>query len=107
MILQVLVNLCANASRHMNGGAVSVTVKQSGDMAEFTVADTGEGIDPELLPHIFERGVSGDGKSGLGLPICKEVIESFGGEISIESEQGVGTRVIFTLPFSEIGEVEL
>lgn len=106
MILQVLVNLCVNANRHMAGGMVTVTIGRTGNMAEFNVVDDGEGMEPELLSHVFERGVSGDGESGLGLPICKEVVESFGGEIRIESEPGKGTRVTFGLPLSETGEVK-
>jgi len=69
------------------------------------VSDTGVGIEAERLPHIFERYVkkekSGGGQdtgTGLGLYICKHIIEQHGGTIRIESEKGHGTSVFFTLP---------
>jgi signal transduction histidine kinase len=62
-----------------------------------TVKDNGSGIAPELLPHVFERGVT-KGGSGVGLFLCKTVVESHGGIIQIESEEGAGTAVTFTLP---------
>jgi signal transduction histidine kinase len=63
------------------------------------VADTGTGIELGLLPRIFKRGVSGEkGGQGLGLSICKEIIDSHGGEIAIASEAGKGAAVRFTLP---------
>lgn len=68
-----------------------------------TLKDTGTGIMPKLLPRVFERGVSGSESTGVGLPICKEIIEAHGGTISIESEKG--TTVTFTIPVYE-GEVE-
>lgn len=64
-----------------------------------TVEDTGTGIPPEELEHIFERFVSGFSHgSGLGLPICKELMEQMGGTIEISSEVGLGTTVWLTLP---------
>jgi signal transduction histidine kinase len=100
MMVQVLVNLCVNANRHTHSGKVSITVQQEREMVVFYVEDDGEGIEPSLLSNIFERGVSGDGETGLGLAICKEVVEAYGGEIEIESEPGVGTRVWFLIPVS-------
>lgn len=73
-------------------------------MAVLQVEDKGDGIDPALLTRVFERGVSGDGGSGLGLSICKDVVEAHGGKIEVESEAGAGTRVSFTLPLSDKGE---
>jgi len=61
------------------------------------VKDTGTGIPPELLPHVFERGVS-DGGTGLGLAICKNSIEAHGGTIGIDSRPGEGTIVWFSIP---------
>lgn len=98
-IAQVLVNLCVNANRHTKRGEIAIVATPApGGMVAFTVTDNGEGIDEALLPVIFMRGVSGDGKSGLGLAICKEAVEGHGGKISIESQPGMGTRVAFTLP---------
>ena len=65
-----------------------------------TVKDTGDGISAELLPRVFERGVSAGG-TGFGLYLCKTVVESHGGRIWIESEPGSGTTVSLALPTYE------
>ena len=62
-----------------------------------TVEDTGSGIDPETLPHIFEKGYSGDGRSGLGLAICREAVESHGGRLEVERTGLEGTVFAFTV----------
>jgi two-component system sensor histidine kinase VicK len=72
--------------------------------ASVTVEDQAGGIPDEDLPHLFERFYSGRGSSGgfgLGLPICKDLVERMGGEISIRSEKGVGTSVRIGLPEAE------
>ena len=66
-----------------------------------TVEDRAGGIPEEDLPHLFERyysGKSSSGGFGLGLPICKDLVERMGGEISVRSEGGVGTCVRIELP---------
>ncbi|MCL2170082.1 MAG: sensor histidine kinase [Defluviitaleaceae bacterium] len=100
MLIQVLFNLIGNANRHVKGGTIRLSAKAEDDMVFFVIADKGTGISPDILAKVFERGVSSDGSSGLGLSICKEAIESHGGTISVESEQGEagGTMVTFTLP---------
>lgn len=104
MIIQVLLNLTVNACRHTRNGTVlfnaqcTIHNSQLRDSVTITVEDNGSGIAPELLPHVFERRVSGDGGNGLGLAICKDAVESHGGEISIENIPGGGTWVTFTLP---------
>lgn len=105
-IFQTLVNLITNANRHTREGNIQLKVqaepgKTNCDRMMITVSDDGDGIDPNLMPHIFERRVSGDGSSGLGLAICKEIVEENGGEIWIESNYGKGTNVCFTLPCSK------
>ena len=103
---RVLVNLLGNAARHTQGGVISVTAQEVDGTVCVTVADTGEGIPPELMPELFERFKTGKenargGKNtgtGLGLFICKYIVEGHGGEIRVESEPGAGTRVSFTLP---------
>lgn len=105
-IFQTLVNLIINANRHTKEGMIQLKVRGKPDDTNYdfmvmTVSDDGEGIEPELLPHLFQRGVSGDGSSGLGLAICKEIIEENGGEIWVESNKGKGTTVCFTLPCSK------
>jgi signal transduction histidine kinase len=62
------------------------------------VNDTGEGMPADILPEIFKRGISYSDGTGIGLPICKEIIEAHGGTIVLSSEPGEGTRVTFTVP---------
>ena len=86
--------------------AVNDAVNDAGAGAGFVtvfVKDNGTGITPELLPHVFERGVS-DGGTGLGLSISKNSIEAHGGTIGIESKPGEGTMVWFSIPACANGE---
>lgn len=104
-IWSVLDNLVYNALRHTPvGGSISVCAQRRGGLVALCVADTGEGIPPEHLPHIFERFYKvstdrgeKDGSSGLGLYIVRTVTEAMGGTVSVESEPGRGT--LFTLLF--------
>jgi len=96
-------NLVHNALKHTLAGTVSVTV--TGDAARqavrFRVTDTGEGITPEALPQIFDRfsrGVSASGGFGLGLFIVKRFAEALGGEVSVESIAGQGSRFEAIVP---------
>jgi two-component system sensor histidine kinase BaeS len=100
-IRSVVANLLSNAIRHtLSGGSVRVKVAGSGDTQTVTVADTGEGISPELLPHVFERFVKGANSngSGLGLAIAHDIVTAHGGKLEIESAAGSGTTVRLTLP---------
>jgi signal transduction histidine kinase len=97
LLAQVLANLLQNAGTHTENGKISLRAAMRESEIEVTVRDTGSGIAPELLPRVFERGVS-DGGTGFGLYLCKTVIESHGGRIEIESELGEGTAATFTLP---------
>lgn len=97
-LTQVVFNLLQNAKNHTSSGEVVVSARQDGDFLSACISDTGGGIAPELLPHVFERGVSGGSGSGVGLAICKEIVEDHGGSIEITSELEKGTAVIFTLP---------
>jgi signal transduction histidine kinase len=96
--IQVMVNLLNNANRHTNDGTITVNAQPDGSSVKVTVTDNGSGIAPELLPHVFERGISGTGGTGFGLEICKKIIESHGGTITADSEPGKGTAVAFALP---------
>jgi two-component system sensor histidine kinase BaeS len=107
---QVLRNLLDNALAHTaKGGTITVTARQEGNRrVEVAVTDTGEGIPPEDLPHIFERFYRVDksrtratGGSGLGLTIAKRLVEAHGGNIEAQSELGKGSRFSFTVPVSE------
>lgn len=95
---QVMTNLFANALDHTQNGEVVLTAYVEGALITVRVADTGGGIDAELLPHVFERGVSGRGGTGYGLYICKTIVEAHGGAIWAESGAGGGTAVTFTVP---------
>jgi signal transduction histidine kinase len=97
----VIGNLLSNAIRHTPaGGTVNVGVNSSAGGAVITVTDSGEGIAPELLPHVFDRFVKGAGStgSGLGLAIVHDIVSAHGGKVELESKAGSGTRVRLTLP---------
>ncbi len=98
LLLQVLINLIVNASRHTDNGKVSVVVRDAGEKAEFTVSDTGTGIAEEAVSHIFERGYTTDGGNGLGLAICLDTVRMHGGEMSLASTGPEGTTFRFTIP---------
>ncbi len=100
LLMQVLSNVLQNAGAHTENGTVTVSAKKQGNVITMTVRDTGMGISAELLPRVFERGVSVGG-TGYGLYLCKTVVESHGGKIWIESMQGSGTTVYYTLPYYE------
>ncbi|MCL1848023.1 MAG: sensor histidine kinase [Coriobacteriia bacterium] len=103
-IIQVILNLIANANNHTADGEISLSAESTQQEIVITVADTGTGIAPDRLPHVFERGeTDGDG-AGLGLDICRQVIGAHGGMIQIESKPAEGTTVWFTLPAREEGE---
>jgi len=99
---QVLFNLLQNARNHTEKGKVSITAKQENNEVVVVISDTGIGIAPQLLPHLFKRGVSGTGCGmGIGLAVCKEVIDNHHGRITIESQligANQGTRVRVSLP---------
>jgi two-component system sensor histidine kinase BaeS len=103
---QVLRNLLANAIRHTPpGGVVAVSARTEGDVVAVTVTDTGRGIDPDHLPHVFERFHRSDpsrsrttGGAGLGLAIVKSLVEAHGGDVSASSAPGAGSAFRFTLP---------
>ena len=105
-VAQVLGNLVRNALRHTpEGGLIAIRAEKQDDQAVVTVEDTGEGIPPERLAHIFERFYRGDaardrasGGAGLGLAIVRELVEAMGGDVSVESRVGQGSRFSFRLP---------
>jgi two-component system, OmpR family, sensor kinase len=105
-IKQLLLNLLDNAIKYTDfGGQVSLELKRDGKCAVITIADTGRGIPPEDLPHIFERffrksKTTSDRSAtgfGLGLSIVKWIVDSHSGKISAQSEVGKGTT--FTVKF--------
>jgi signal transduction histidine kinase len=105
-VLQVLGNLIGNAIKFTpDGGAVQVSAEPFDDEVLFTVRDTGVGVSPKQLPHVFDRFWQATPKarlgSGLGLTIAKGVVEALGGRIWVESRPGDGTTFFFTLPLAE------
>jgi two-component system, OmpR family, sensor histidine kinase BaeS len=105
-ITQVLLNLLDNARRHTpTGGTITIGARSENQHLTVWISDTGIGIDPADLPHIFERFYRADrsrtastGGSGLGLAIVKAIITSHNGTIRAESQPGRGTSIVFTLP---------
>jgi len=119
-IEQVVANLLNNALNYTpSGGTVVVTVALTNGTESYpddkeqilvSVADTGEGIPAEHLPHIFERFYRVDdarsrkaGGAGLGLAIAKQMVELHGGRMWVESEVGKGSKFSFTLPIARPG----
>jgi signal transduction histidine kinase len=99
-IRSVIGNLLSNAIRHTpEGGSVKVGVGGSGSDVVVTVTDTGEGIPPELLTHVFERFVKGASSpgSGLGLAIAHDIVTAHGGKLEIQSAAGSGTTITMKL----------
>jgi len=105
-VRQVVDNLINNAIKHSKTGTeVTISARKKGDEIIVTVSDQGVGILKRDLPRVFERlfssrkrHISGTTGAGLGLSICKGLVEAHGGRIWIESEEGQGTRCYFTLP---------
>jgi len=105
-LTQLLVNLVDNGLKYTPpGGRVTVSLNREDQQAVIRVADTGPGIEPEHLPHVFERfyrgdaaRTRGDGGTGLGLAICRWIVQSHGGDIGVLSAPGQGTVFTVTLP---------
>ncbi|HET7419355.1 MAG TPA: HAMP domain-containing sensor histidine kinase [Candidatus Dormibacteraeota bacterium] len=99
-IRQVIGNLLSNAIRHTPaGGSVKVAVGSAGDQVTITVADTGEGIPADLLPHVFDRFVKGPDSSGsgLGLAIARDIVAAHGGQLALKNLDPHGVEVQATL----------
>ena len=99
---QILSNLISNAIRFTERGAVAVTARRDADVLTFSVADTGIGVDPAKAERMFDRFVQADasstrpfGGAGLGLAICKELVDLMGGHIGVTSELGHGACFTF------------
>jgi two-component system sensor histidine kinase BaeS len=103
---QVVVNLLTNALRYTDaGGSVNLDVRRVGNDAVLEVADSGVGIPPEDLPHVFTRFWRGEksrsratGGAGIGLSIVQELVRAHGGQVSVESAVGKGTVFRVLLP---------
>lgn len=105
-VRQVLCNIFDNALKFTpKGGHIDIELSANETEARISVSDSGVGIDPAVLPHVFDRFSRADsartrstGGFGLGLPICRTIVEAHGGGIEVESEPNRGTRVILKLP---------
>ena len=103
---QVLRNLMNNALAHTPaGGEIGVSARRDGGFVSVAVRDTGEGISPDDLPHVFDRFYRADrsrarqtGGYGLGLAIVRQLVVSHGGTITVESRVGQGSTFTFTAP---------
>jgi signal transduction histidine kinase len=111
LIGRVLANLVSNALRHTPaGGLVQVRAVKHSDQVRVEIQDSGEGIDPRDLPHVFERFYRGEksrsratGGTGLGLAIAQGIVEAHGGQMRVRSELGQGTCFFFDLPVEATG----
>ena len=113
---QVLFNLVGNAVKFTERGSVTVAASYAGKVLEVSVTDTGRGIAPDLLAHIFEPFVqshdpshSADraGGTGLGLSICQRVVKVMGGELVVESELGKGSTFKVRIPDVAVADADV
>lgn len=105
-VLQILLNLLGNAIRYSPAGSgVWIRVEHDGAIARVTVADQGEGLDPDEQARVFGKferlGRSGDGGSGLGLYISRRLAVAMNGSLTVDSAKGQGARFTLTLPTFE------
>ena len=102
-IVQMLLNLMKNAIQAMpDGGVLMVGLRKKSGSAYMSVSDTGVGIPPEHLPHIFEPfWTSKTTGTGLGLALCRKVAEEHGGGLTVRSAVGIGTEFVVTLPVAK------
>lgn len=101
---QVFINIIDNALKYTEGGGtIEVLVEKTADSAVITVSDTGVGIDPDDLPKVKQKFYKANATkhgSGIGLAVADEIVSMHGGTLEIESELGVGTSVVITLPLA-------
>ncbi len=110
---QILHNLVGNGVKFTPEGRVEVTAEVRGEMLAISISDTGVGISKENLERVFESFEQGDGSTarefggtGLGLAITRQLVELQGGEVTVESEVGRGSRFTFTVPISREARAE-
>lgn len=112
---KVLFNLITNALKHTKPGG-QIVVRLTGDEqnVQLSISDTGEGIPPEKLPHIFERYFQAPDKDykakegfGIGLALVQEIVHQHGAKIEVESELGKGSTFVVTMPYQVVADQEL
>jgi len=106
----IVINLISNALKFTDNGKVEIVLQKADDLSGesflFTIKDTGQGIPPEKLPYVFDRFYQADPSdtrsaegTGIGLAVTKELVELIGGQIRIESEAGLFTEVLISMPY--------
>jgi len=113
LIARVLENLIGNAMRYTTHGGITIHFKLHEGAVLTSICDTGPGISPQHLPHIFDRFYQGEADSsrsqpggGLGLPISQRIIELHDSSIGVDSLPGQGAAFYFTLPVAKLDETE-
>ena len=104
-IFQVLINLLSNASRYTKNGIIRISLKDTDKCQVISVEDNGEGMDPEVKKKVFKGYVSTSKdywRHGIGLYICHQIVKAHGGDIWIESELGIGTKISFSIPYKGV-----
>lgn len=110
LIVQVLINLVDNAVKYTpEGSTITVSARQQGNFAMLSVTDDGPGIPPEMQPHVFEMFYTGEHtiadsrrSLGLGLALCKAIVEAHGGTITLTANAPHGCVFTFTVPLGEV-----
>src|SRR6185295_15009503 len=107
---QILYNLISNALKFTEQGEIRVTAVRDGDILQISVADTGVGIAPESLGKLFAKFDQLDssttrrfGGTGLGLAICRELASLMSGEITVQSDLGLGSTFTLRVPLARVG----
>jgi len=109
MVMMIIRNLVGNALKFTeSGGSINLSCQNNGAFLQITVADSGVGMSADEVAIIFEvdhrttrDGTAGEQGTGLGLPLCKEMVEKHGGKIWAESKPGAGSKIHFTLPLKK------
>jgi two-component system sensor histidine kinase HydH len=101
-IKQVMINLIKNASEAMSEGKITIMSRQEGDYIKVSISDTGAGMSAEMVEKIFEPFFTTKRKgTGLGLAVCRKIIEDHAGELAVESTEGKGTKFTISLPIEK------
>jgi signal transduction histidine kinase/CheY-like chemotaxis protein len=110
-VRQILYNLVSNALKFTSAGRVDVRIEAAAAGVRIAVDDTGIGMSPDQIVRLFDKFVQGDssmtrrfGGAGLGLAICRQLCRAMGGEITVESGAGQGSRFVVELPLPRVGE---
>jgi signal transduction histidine kinase len=110
-LIRLFVNLLENAVKYTHRGAISLSARAVDGQAAVTLQDTGIGIPQAELPYVFDRFYRveksrSEGSAGLGLAIALEIVQSQGGSIDVQSEEGQGTTFVVRLILEKVREKE-